>query len=935
MLLLGFGLSGSSAPPIMGEKNISSGTADVSNRQLPLMPSLNTAPCENSMCSTADVFWHVIDPDRSAKYVEIRPSTFIVFDMEDSREIHASDGADSTSRPLSEPPKVRWQLSSLRKPSGERRFLTDRHPAVFTVAIVSLLLFCVLLCVLLSGVVLMCTGVKRPFRRTQRRPLSTGFEERACDDDSWKRNCCGSVLTFPTSNGVDVDALSMVDDVVAWSCFQTQVRYVAGSEDFRRRIVRRQTQGRRRGRIKILETYIFAERVLMAIGMDNGSVEVWDLDANCLIIKDTCAGPAVSRIIFGMVGSNLYTFAGKVNGVLSVLQVPLSHNSSMAQKHPFSTILDKHNGTIRDIYLDWRGSLYTASDDSTVHCWKASNSNVGLLEWSVSHVFLGHKCAVKSLACDSAARLLATGCSDGEIFIWDLETRRPLAKIFRGDSDDDDSLRSGHIGAITKLFVTQTQSGINSAKYVICSAGSDERVHFWELTATVKEDVGNGKPMASNRSRSSSAPTAAPRNFAVRRDSFVSREPSILSNRQSPGAGRDSKGDDDRVFPLVELEHLGSLHQTGCTTIALHGWLLAGARTVPILGRATEGKCWTIPGIVRRLWNMIFATGPPLENARMESGGDWVWEVWMTDVRTWKRSHYLETVFIGKDDLRGLGSATTDDLDEKTAVSHSIKKCKSRRHPDNRAKRSGDSLQMPIGTSLCGRAGILTSSDTEEASANQQLSGSQLAIAPQHVNGGGAIRENMPGISGNNEKIDRGPDSARSPDGLLDPNLSLPHDRGTTTSDPVDLQIAVAENTPPPSFLTSTPNRLEPDYAPKYIWSDSESQASSSQSASASSTANEREGSIMPDGTSSEASEDTDRMFQEEQIPVFHIRSISASDAGIAIAFGNSVKVLFFGDDLDEARAPVRPATDDSAANRRSYGWELYDETAEGKLHAA
>ncbi|KAJ3160821.1 hypothetical protein HDU86_008181 [Geranomyces michiganensis] len=877
VLLLGFGLSGSSSPMAGREKDISAATSSQETRRVPLISALSAASCENSMCSTADAFWHVIDPDRSAKYVEIRPSTFIMFDMAGLR---SKDGLSATEAPPTSLPneatKGAWKLLSLREPSRTRRFMKDAHPAIFMISIVSLLLAVVLLLVMLSGLTLICMRMRRPFRR-KFAGMGTVMDSNArmLLDRAWERSGNGIVLTIPCSQYEEVGGLCMVDDTVAWTASRTRVGYAQARDECRIRRVPRRIRGRLRGRIEVIATYVAGLETIMAIGTDSGWVEIWNLDTNILLSEDpgeTCA--PVTRLLFGPVDGGVRCFIGRADGAVSVM-VALHREDEDDKGEGLVTLEHRHGGAIREMYLNQRGFLYTASDDTMACCWAASKNAQGRIEWSFCHVFSAHSARLTSMACDPTADLLATGDADGGIFVWSTRTGKPLAQILnarqRWRKSTDLSDRKGHKGVVTTLSFAPVQGlGPKSvSRRVLCSAGADELVNMWEISFDIppEEEASTAAAAAAapHRHRSSSAPTPPPRSFSSgstgRRDSRSS-DISNGSNTGRPprpsfsGGAQDTDDDGSLLgFSLgagvIKLKHLGSIRQPGCTAIVVRGSLLAGVRTVPVPIPVVD-SFW--PSWSRKLgWGRrsahsspSWSTDPlqPTPNLRAERGQEWEWQVWMTDVLAWDVGpQAVRSVVLGPDHLRGLGSRRAEDEED---------------------------------ASESGSRGWNSGGERRKSSSGSSSATPAAATGLSAAGGVDGVRR-RPRMAG-----DRGVDGGTAGEGL---------DARVTTALKPSLS-ARSEQTSRAEHLERTGGRR------------ASASSSGSDGPSTASTFNETSDSASQSESESESNEDSDgnsslgsdfgRHNELDQLPVLHVQHIAASDAGVAVAFGTTVKLLLF-----------------------------------------
>ncbi|KAJ3173362.1 hypothetical protein HDU87_007631 [Geranomyces variabilis] len=928
VLLLGFGLSGSSSPMAGREKDISAAASSQENRRVPLISALSAASCENSMCSTADAFWHVIDPDRSAKYVEIRPSTFIMFDMAalGSKQGNLSAASQKTAQP-NDSTRGGWKLSSLREPSRTRRFMTDAHPAIFMVTIVSLLLACVLLLVLLSGLTLMCMRMRRPFRRKY---LMAGTAQDSCprmsfDNRTWERSGSRSVLTIPCGDYDEVDAVTMVGDSVAWISSKTRVGYAFGREECRRRSIPRRRRGRRRGRIEVLATHAAGHETIMAIGTEFGWVEIWNLDSRSLLVEDsgpTCA--AVTRLLFGTVDGSLRCFVGRADGTVSVL-LAFPRVGGIDNDDGTVTFEHRHSGAIRDMYLNQRGFLYTASDDATACCWAASRNAHGTIEWAFSCLLSAHSARLTALACDPAADLLATGDADGDIFVWSTRTGRPLAQILNGRrrrrrrKDSDASERKGHRGAVTALCFAPVQGlgARNVLRRVLCSAGADELVNVWEFSFGSMQDheASSSVVAALNRNRSSSAPTPAPRSFssgsAGRRDSRGSDVSSGSSNGRplrplSSGGPYDA--DDDAALmgstsgaAVVNLKHLGSIRQPGCTAITICGSLIAGVRTVPIPKPGTDSFWttwsrkfgWDRSSHADPSWSRDVPT-QPAPTLRAERGQEWAWQVWMTDVSAWEAGPQpVRSVVIGRDHLRGLGSR--------------------RAEADDDVSDEGDSTS---GSSSSGR---------RKSSSGSSSAASAAPTTHSALGGIGGVRR-RPRMADDSNSIGAGAagdelgvrvaTARRASVGLR----SQPLDEHTQSTGGARVSVSSSGSDGPST--ASTFNET----------SDSES----ADSASDQEEDDEDESDASdygPSAATRHADDDNTEEDELQHLPVLQVQSIAVSDAGVAVAFGTTVKLLLFGGDTGSemiTNGGRHMAGDWKSFHDRDHGGPL-----SGKVHLA
>ncbi|KND00509.1 hypothetical protein, variant [Spizellomyces punctatus DAOM BR117] len=928
---LGFGLFGSSPSAVLGNSEAPIGSF-ASSRLSSLTPAANGTFCQNSMCATADAFWHVIDPDRSAKYVEIRPPTYVGFGV-----TNGETGAPSSGGVDAKTIRFRDRRTATLPSSLPRRFMEGAHPAVFTCTVVFLLLFGTLLCV-------MCTSLALWFSRLDVRVremyanVRSSAPKAAQEVSTWNPKIPDKITSLWSGSSEDVQSVMFARGMVTWLGGDEKTRCWTNAE----RVLPRRRRGRRKyGRDTCYAVYKgYNDEEAIACGTDTGLIYVWSPRSDDVLFHHTSpccdTGVSVTRILWRSIWKIPILCAGMSDGCIVVLT--WDSGSSLHTERPSEPVccrLKGHTGRINDMQLDMHGSLLTTSDDGTARCWTMQSTHGPCLEWCLTAVFNGHRGAISSLAFDSETGILATGGTHGEIFLWNVEAKKPLGSILAGSADAPIKKNDPGYGVtLNAVFLHRTQWAENTGKYMLCSAGNDQCVRIWEVTLTLKSEEGPLTPSIT-RNRSLSAPTTAiptPRDLTVRRESFVCRDAGILNVNHAPVGNVSSDVKATRCasdVSSINVRYMGVIQQPGCVTAVMEGSMLIGARTVSHSGepqshRTVLDKRLPFGGVIKRFFGSSGGNGAAAERrSRVGCEGnasDWWWELWIVNLADPKDpTRIFRTVKLGKDELRGLGCRPRHPIQESEI---STERCSSQ-------------LMMGQGVYRPSAAGLLQRSRRPKASRRSTHEDLNRVHDLSLQRPDREITKRYRADS----KLDC---QSRSGE---DQELSLSQDVNGCRR-PSQIQTPFASATPPAAvqiektaIYTSEAGRSPcngPVQSNLPQCSDSEDLSlessdddrAESASAISDSTLESEESTCSSSGPSpsyTDSSSDGEQLG-EEQLPVLQIRSLAACEEGITVGFGNYVKVITF-----DGRAEEKAGE----GHRFRNGWLNHSGSAPGKVHVA
>lgn len=864
--------------------------------------------CVNSMCATADSFWEVLDPNRTAKYVEIRPPIYVIFDAALATSPESSTRIEAI---VAEAPSEEWTPSSSMPTSPGRTFMKDSHPALFTLTIVLLLLFGVIMCVICTSLFLLIDQMKHYFVKA----TSAATVARSKDTNRGIKDGrdIGRPLSVQGGGLDDVEALTVLDDFIFWVGGDGHVRvWRKGHTPAGQRL----PKGKTRGRVTCLSAYRGRDNInYIAIGTELGSVQVWDASSRLIVLeKEVCntRPREVTRLCLGSIGLRTAICVGMVDGCVKVLllspanTVPLSVDNS----GNIACVLKGHRGPIRDLQLDSRGRLFTGSDDQTTRCWTASENVQGGVNWSLTHTLHGHAAAVTCVRFDVESGLVVTGCANGEIYVWDIDNRKPVVKILPGNARGTSTNEGGHIGEITALLLLRTRQALTSVTYLLCSAASDERVKIWELTLTVPADEGT-QVSGRTRSSSASAGTAIHRTVA-RRESFSSRDRAPLAGSQDVPYGLDENKACAPPSYTANLRYLGQIGQPGCSSIALEGSILLGARTVhdPSRGRNHKG---TTGGV--RLWEWLHkrkAHAPQTNAAHSE--GEWWWEIWMADLTDLKDpTNVFRTLTLGEDELRGMGCVRHSNEGNKTPVTPT--------HPRGYRLTEEPMSTRGSGRGVARRSSVQGVEDINRSTSSLNPHDQQLST---NTCEGGTI---LPSTDPSNILPIKHQDTHFGDIIQRHPNRVNPCATDTRSD-------STEQSMQPSRRMSTSSARVDDHQIPVDNQSNGQVEGVNIHRDSNDSIDLEHTDSISIASTSVDDSESTfsdsaSSIGEDDEsvhLPVLQVRAISVSSSAVAIGFGNVVKILLFDGDSE------REDGDPKIRN----GWVSYDGGGlYGKVHVA
>jgi WD40 repeat protein len=200
---------------------------------------------------------------------------------------------------------------------------------------------------------------------------------------------------------------------------------------------------------------------LLAIGRLDSTLWLWDLNSGQVLHRLRGHRDRITGVSFGPAldtgGYQLATCSR--DGTLVVW------DSSSGQSIAY---FDLHEGSVNQVAFrpglrggGERSLVASASDDATIRYWDAETNTMQL-------IFLEATNGLRSLAFDSAYRLLAGGDSRGKVWFWDAETGQPLQSF-------DASARAGIVDIAFRP---------NSSR--LATLGEDATVKIWNL---VLEDI--------------------------------------------------------------------------------------------------------------------------------------------------------------------------------------------------------------------------------------------------------------------------------------------------------------------------------------------------------------------------------------------------------------------------------------------------------------
>ncbi|KAI9096902.1 sterol-sensing domain of SREBP cleavage-activation-domain-containing protein [Phlyctochytrium arcticum] len=640
--VLGFGLYGSSIAEAPGVVSETIGIAQ------PSLPLANTSTlCENTMCATVDAFWHVIDPDRSAKYLEIRPPTHIIFGGARPESGHAVDEeASQKFFPLQDYIASGSSIVPL--------FLHDLHPTLFILIIVVMLLVSILFGLSLSSVLLWLGRLPRSVRRRN----SFGDVDSLLKHDIAKRwTQPYEILEIFTGSKDDVLAVKMVESLVAWISSSRAVLWatVGASSHYQ--------AGFERGRATNVELCMRnnSSQFLIAAVSDAGEIKVWLNDGTVLVAWQSGKREKFSQLQMRTMHDKLVLCAGGHSGLLYVFVWDVNASSFMTTT---PSVLEGHESAITTLLFTECGDILSGSEDTTLRCWSPFDGHQ-TWDWSLRYTFYGHDTAVCCITANTEEDLIVTGTTDGQIYIWDQHAKKPVAKILasskKQEHDGSNDTNKGHAASVTMLRLSrQITSNPRALKYVLCSAGADERLNFWRLTLT-SDSPRPSNTTSATRSRSLSNPTkvTGARSSLARRDSLVKLDgyggmaggPTYQAYRKGSGDAGSGTEVPDVECLSADLQFVRSIRQPGCVTAAGDDIYVLGVPTIAETSadrdvRSAFFSRWLSPTlssepVAPSQWNWTVCARILAANARPNDIGKGIWRA-----------------VIGKDVLLGAGAAT-------------------------------------------------------------------------------------------------------------------------------------------------------------------------------------------------------------------------------------------------------------------------------------
>ncbi|KAJ3223277.1 hypothetical protein HK099_001318 [Clydaea vesicula] len=646
MVLIGFGIYGSTVP--LNEVDLT--VRKVQNET------------EFSMSDTADVFWSVINPSHSARYVEIRPPLYITFTKELSlvnAQLNntANVVANGNDKPL---PHINIQSQIDEK-------LTRLQSSPPTLSIIIVVLSLVLI-VLLSVAVTSClyyvtrgTSSLYRFHWTHLPTQPRFFNNSNC---KWPIQQV-KVKDIWGGSWRDVERLSLSDSVEAL-CWETNTKNNITNFDLKKDVYANV------GGYSLSGIY---EKIGFAFSDD--SVFCWNVsctEKQCHLLSTKISSAITNAKIVCLEISQKKTLANEVSntngyvalalsdGVLELLPLP----ENRFQKIEWTTCTLKPSNNFRPtcIHIDNLNSrIIVGSEDGSIHVWQIPEDFDGysspLTEEFRYKKFKCQNFAITKILTDAKSVLLIAGAKDGSIFFWDYENAKMSLHIesktsfeeslvaknqttfnglrkrhvaseqeaVKGDGTGNNENKEnffGHSSSITNIVVHQVKETFSTCTYILVTSSLDENVLFWELEMT--SEVNGGVVSHLNR-RGSLSKTAKP-------SSPLS--PGQLNTTPLEYFPATSKVGIQNI--ICSAKSLGKIYQFGCKTIAFNGSVIVGVRR-----------------------NFVHE-----EN----DTGNWNWQVWMVnlDSREEGKLRVCRTIHISQDVLFK-GTSSTQLFNDRSSTS--------------------------------------------------------------------------------------------------------------------------------------------------------------------------------------------------------------------------------------------------------------------------
>ncbi|HLP91642.1 MAG TPA: P-loop NTPase fold protein [Nostocaceae cyanobacterium] len=183
----------------------------------------------------------------------------------------------------------------------------------------------------------------------------------------------------------------------------------------------------------------------LAIGLENGTIEIWDLRGYCITKSSTSHNAAVRSVAFSPDGQIIVSGSEDKTIILWDLK-----------GNPIAEPLQGHEDVVYSVaFHPYKEIIASSSEDYTIRLWNLEGN-------PISEPFQGHEGVIFSIVFSPNGEIIASGAGDGTIRLWNLEGN-PISEPFQG-----------HEGAVYSIAFSPDGK-------MIISGGGDDLIRLWDL----------------------------------------------------------------------------------------------------------------------------------------------------------------------------------------------------------------------------------------------------------------------------------------------------------------------------------------------------------------------------------------------------------------------------------------------------------------------